>query len=144
MVWPVAPAGQPIWPGPWPNPKCFQYLATTARLVSTLDPVKTRGDAALKQRPVEAERQRHVAAFDHLVGLFRRARHTADRDAAFEDAGFGARHQRQHLGVVGAARSEEHTSELQSRLHLVCRLLLEKKKKKIITALLLKKKKNQK
>src|SRR3989449_9726556 len=29
-----------------------------------------------------------------------------------------------------AMRSEEHTSELQSRLHLVCRLLLEKKKKK--------------
>src|SRR2546422_10675145 len=29
------------------------------------------------------------------------------------------------------ARSEEHTSELQSRLHLVCRLLLEKKKTKI-------------
>src|SRR2546422_8562524 len=29
-----------------------------------------------------------------------------------------------------ANRSEEHTSELQSRLHLVCRLLLEKKKKK--------------
>src|SRR2546422_7025412 len=28
-------------------------------------------------------------------------------------------------------RSEEHTSELQSRLHLVCRLLLEKKKEKI-------------
>src|SRR2546422_8478261 len=30
----------------------------------------------------------------------------------------------------GPLRSEEHTSELQSRLHLVCRLLLEKKKKK--------------
>src|SRR5207253_10904212 len=29
----------------------------------------------------------------------------------------------------GASRSEEHTSELQSRGHLVCRLLLEKKKK---------------
>src|SRR2546422_7565822 len=29
-------------------------------------------------------------------------------------------------------RSEEHTSELQSRLHLVCRLLLEKKKTKIM------------
>src|SRR2546422_7875690 len=28
----------------------------------------------------------------------------------------------------GPSRSEEHTSELQSRLHLVCRLLLEKKK----------------
>src|SRR2546429_6370721 len=37
----------------------------------------------------------------------------------------------QHLaGVVPGLtqRSEEHTSELQSRLHLVCRLLLEKKK----------------
>src|SRR2546422_7644523 len=31
-------------------------------------------------------------------------------------------------------RSEEHTSELQSRLHLVCRLLLEKKKKTNITS----------
>src|SRR3989449_9089795 len=37
-----------------------------------------------------------------------------------------------HSGIAGGAdviRSEEHTSELQSRLHLVCRLLLEKKKK---------------
>src|SRR3989449_10372098 len=34
------------------------------------------------------------------------------------------------LGLVGT-RSEEHTSELQSRLHLVCRLLLEKKKKPV-------------
>src|SRR2546429_3428354 len=33
------------------------------------------------------------------------------------------------------ARSEEHTSELQSRLHLVCRLLLEKKKKKEVTCI---------
>src|SRR2546422_6834548 len=34
-------------------------------------------------------------------------------------------------GIYGSeiGRSEEHTSELQSRLHLVCRLLLEKKKK---------------
>src|ERR1041385_1096415 len=38
-------------------------------------------------------------------------------------------------GVIrlGSARSEEHTSELQSRLHLVCRLLLEKKKKAVPT-----------
>src|SRR2546422_7551304 len=37
----------------------------------------------------------------------------------------------QHVRIPPAAhtRSEEHTSELQSRLHLVCRLLLEKKKK---------------
>src|SRR2546422_3731290 len=37
-----------------------------------------------------------------------------------------------HITLDGRSaqpRSEEHTSELQSRLHLVCRLLLEKKKK---------------
>src|SRR2546429_5389135 len=45
---------------------------------------------------------------------------------------------KQFMGAVLVARenevlrSEEHTSELQSRLHLVCRLLLEKKKKTII------------
>src|SRR2546422_4895104 len=39
--------------------------------------------------------------------------------------------EREHPGVHVRVqqRSEEHTSELQSRLHLVCRLLLEKKKK---------------
>src|SRR6266571_3904950 len=40
--------------------------------------------------------------------------------------------------VIG--RSEEHTSELQSHVNLVCRLLLEKKKKKTLSQLLLKKK----
>src|SRR3712207_8135765 len=34
-----------------------------------------------------------------------------------------------HPRLTSAARSEEHTSELQSRQYLVCRLLLEKKKK---------------
>src|SRR2546422_8414666 len=34
-----------------------------------------------------------------------------------------------HTHKAGEPRSEEHTSELQSRLHLVCRLLLEKKKR---------------
>src|SRR6266436_8113155 len=41
-------------------------------------------------------------------------------------------------------RSEEHTSELQSRLHLVCRLLLEKKKQTIKLPHLTQKKKNKK
>src|SRR5882757_7793731 len=40
-------------------------------------------------------------------------------------------------------RSEEHTSELQSRQYLVCRLLLEKKKKKNISLHYDKKKKNE-
>src|SRR2546422_8624621 len=35
---------------------------------------------------------------------------------------------------IEAKRSEEHTSELQSRLHLVCRLLLEKKKHPFVRA----------
>src|SRR3712207_7503095 len=37
--------------------------------------------------------------------------------------------QPRRVGVVTPDRSEEHTSELQSRQYLVCRLLLEKKKK---------------
>src|SRR2546429_3756340 len=40
-------------------------------------------------------------------------------------------HQHSQALRVRRSRSEEHTSELQSRLHLVCRLLLEKKKKTI-------------
>src|SRR5260370_29719070 len=45
-------------------------------------------------------------------------------DAAFEARGFEA--------VDAAVRSEEHTSELQSHLNLVCRLLLEKKNEKML------------
>src|SRR6266566_6628586 len=46
--------------------------------------------------------------------------------------------------VRAVARSEEHTSELQSPCNLVCRLLLEKKKKHIFITLLYKKKKQNK
>src|SRR5258708_30283852 len=51
-------------------------------------------------------------------GLIGEAAGTADLERAIE---LGAR--------LGKQRSEEHTSELQSPDHLVCRLLLEKKKK---------------
>src|SRR2546429_363732 len=44
---------------------------------------------------------------------------------------------RRSLVTENGRRSEEHTSELQSRLHLVCRLLLEKKKKQNINKSLL-------
>src|SRR5687768_17801293 len=44
------------------------------------------------------------------------------------DAGGTGRMTAVAIFIVATARSEEHTSELQSRLHLVCRLLLEKKK----------------
>src|SRR5260370_19223837 len=40
---------------------------------------------------------------------------------------------RRSVAVAGDARSEEHTSELQSHLNLVCRLLLEKKKRESLT-----------
>src|SRR2546422_5380414 len=59
-----------------------------------------------------------------------------DRDAQQMGHTPGAEEDRLLLHRLGPqverrrARSEEHTSELQSRLHLVCRLLLEKKKKK--------------
>src|SRR3712207_7712447 len=45
----------------------------------------------------------------------------------------GEAHREQHQLRRDLPRSEEHTSELQSRQYLVCRLLLEKKKKNIIT-----------
>src|SRR6266480_8115834 len=48
-------------------------------------------------------------------------------------------------GAHGSRRSEEHTSELQSHVNLVCRLLLEKKKKnKIINRIIKKIKKTKK
>src|SRR2546422_7448113 len=60
----------------------------------------------------------------------------AEKKRDVRHAGGGGEHRRPHRhstrldhppGKIG--RSEEHTSELQSRLHLVCRLLLEKKKR---------------
>src|SRR3712207_7668958 len=45
--------------------------------------------------------------------------------------GHGAGVRAHRTSQVSVARSEEHTSELQSRQYLVCRLLLEKKKKQI-------------
>src|SRR5687768_18117820 len=51
------------------------------------------------------------------------------RIGELSDAADKERHFRASLTLWRGLRSEEHTSELQSRLHLVCRLLLEKKKK---------------
>src|SRR5256886_5325830 len=48
-----------------------------------------------------------------------------------EPAGSSERSAGGRVNQTGLARSEEHTSELQSQSNLVCRLLLEKKKKKL-------------
>src|SRR5687768_18031128 len=45
------------------------------------------------------------------------------------DRAHSSEHQHGQHESMGTNRSEEHTSELQSRLHIVCRLLLEKKKR---------------
>src|SRR5258707_9265017 len=82
--------------------------------------------------------------------LFRSISEIADRERESQgrkgpsptprDTGYRARRARMRLsydrGCVEKMRSEEHTSELQSRQYLVCRLLLEKKKK-IISRLLI-------
>src|SRR5687768_17772331 len=52
----------------------------------------------------------------------------ADLEVAHDVAHHGERLRRADDALRAAPRSEEHTSELQSRLHLVCRLPLEKKK----------------
>src|SRR2546422_8586393 len=72
-------------------------------------------------RSVAGERQR-------LGVVERETRVRQQLRAGAGDATIGIGGRRGRVG--GAHRSEEHTSELQSRLHLVCRLLLEKKKKK--------------
>src|SRR2546422_2907680 len=58
--------------------------------------------------------------------LFRSLCHDHERRGAVVT---GRRVAHRERSVFLEHRSEEHTSELQSRLHLVCRLLLEKKKK---------------
>src|SRR5436309_11184707 len=68
-----------------------------------------------------AHQHRQVAALDDVVG------HGSVSFEA-EVGGYGGGH--------GGLRSEEHTSELQSRENLVCRLLLEKKKTTMVISLL--------
>src|SRR2546422_7202605 len=87
--------------------------------------------------PPEARRvggvaQRQLSAVQDLIAMQVRDGHLGRRN---EEEIVGCRLVRV-VGELGdlarALRSEEHTSELQSRLHLVCRLLLEKKKKDIM------------
>src|SRR3712207_7149397 len=92
---------------------------------STLFPYTTLFRSAVAQVPLV--RLVRVAV-DNGVGDFAAdLAHRPDAGARPDDR------QRHDLRVPGhVARSEEHTSELQSRQYLVCRLLLEKKKNKYI------------
>src|SRR3712207_8973308 len=82
---------------------------------STLFPYTT----LFRSRQGDEDRQRQVAAW--VVHLLAGGRDGVEADVGEEDDARGR-------GDAGEARSEEHTSELQSRQYLVCRLLLEKKK----------------
>src|SRR3712207_7579864 len=84
---------------------------------STLFPYTT----LFRSRGVPA--QRVAQALGAAPGDERPQRHAAEEDHEHDDL------------RVRAVRSEEHTSELQSRQYLVCRLLLEKKKTLAIRAL---------
>src|SRR5258707_11983743 len=64
------------------------------------------------------------------VALFARGRHDHDGDRAQLGVALDLTEDLQPVVIM---RSEEHTSELQSRQYLVCRLLLEKKKKNRLT-----------
>src|SRR2546422_4122858 len=84
---------------------------------STLFPYTTLFRSQLREFAKEAiERMNEDGAFDRPVLWY-----YSPMDSSWSLGHFESR---------GVVRSEEHTSELQSRLHLVCRLLLEKKKKK--------------
>src|SRR2546429_3294991 len=60
----------------------------------------------------------------------------AGRDAEVQWHAADQKARSQACAFENPGRSEEHTSELQSRLHLVCRLLLEKKKQLLVQCLL--------
>src|SRR3712207_8187495 len=96
-------------------------------------------DAFMALDPADKDRILSITAFQYdLVcngyemasGSIRN--HRPDRMVkAFEIAGYGEKEVMERFGGMYRAfqyRSEEHTSELQSRQYLVCRLLLEKKK----------------
>src|SRR5258707_10060181 len=74
-----------------------------------------------KRLETEAKLSERIAALQEELGLktAQHARTTAELHDLI----------RERDETISALRSEEHTSELQSRQYLVCRLLLEKKKK---------------
>src|SRR6266545_7661694 len=80
-------------------------------------------------RPTPGLAPQHVAALGAVAALCNGevdGLAVGSKEIAFRPGGIaGGR----HTFDVGTARSEEHTSELQSLAYLVCRLLLEKKKK---------------
>src|SRR2546422_7768599 len=83
------------------------------------------------RRPPRSTLFPYTTLFRSALVVYQRAADRRRREAYERlclERGLAFRHE-QPGEELRHARSEEHTSELQSRLHLVCRLLLEKKKK---------------
>src|SRR3989449_5926128 len=94
-----------------------------------MDPTPEVEILLVEDNPADVELTLRALTSHHLANQLFVCRDGAEAiDFFFGDAPNALR----DIGAVPAdeERSEEHTSELQSRLHLVCRLLLEKKKKK--------------
>src|SRR5438876_8428019 len=73
---------------------------------------------------------RHGHPSSVVIGLVERDAGALALEIADDGVGFDQSRAPPHPAPPARSRSEEHTSELQSPVHLVCRLLLEKKKKK--------------
>src|SRR5690606_39831142 len=79
------------------------------------------------------QRRPHIGALHAELGFRPNGRKSSSLNGCEDGFAFENRRQRELIQDYPAQahqRSEEHTSELQSRENLVCRLLLEKKKKK--------------
>src|SRR5690625_7043292 len=97
------------WPRDWSSDVCSSDLAHMGLGL---------GDGGVRR---EAVVERHPCPVgDHVAGDAARDGDGVEALAVLEPVDHG---------TAGPVRSEEHTSELQSRGHLVCRLLLDKKKK---------------
>src|SRR5439155_12554423 len=105
-------------------PEGSGWRATSAKAVTSSSRFRSTRPAisasANSDRGRQSARRRCVSRPVHRGGL---------RSGRRCDRGGGHRAEQHQVGGPAAARSEEHTSELQSRGQLVCRLLLEKKKR---------------
>src|SRR5690606_41314183 len=107
-------------------PSCITPTATTYVFTLSLhDALPISRDAAV-QRVRSADHPAREVTIQAQVHVGRRA-HGRRPDHVGRPAVL--RSQRDQVAIVENTRSEEHTSELQSRENLVCRLLLEKKKR---------------
>src|SRR5690554_2285825 len=119
-------------------PKCDHHmrLSARARLASFLDS-GTGKEIGAELEPKDVLKFRDTKKYRDRIVAAQKA--TGEKDALVAQQGtlkgmpiVAVAFEFEFMGGSMASRSEEHTSELQSRPHLVCRLLLEKKKKKQI------------